>query len=329
MPKKIIILQFILSLVFIPALSSAQSGFLPFSTTNELSIEMIPNYPRPNEKIYISINLYTDDISSADISWFVNGKLQTKGKGLLSFSTKLGEVGTETKIDIKASLLSGSNISKTLTIVPASADIAWEAQSYVPPFYKGKALHSRQGVIKLVAIPEFYKNGKKIPPENLVYTWSNKAEVFQDKSGYGKNVILLNGSILGDVDSIELLVTDPVNNLVADAFVDIFPTDPTIVFYKNDPFYGQLYNQSIPSLYDLKTEEVQLLASPFYFSKERSNNMKYEWRINGSLVEELSNSLTAIFKKPEGSGQSRVSLQIENNNRILQSASKNISIQFK
>lgn len=329
MYRKIFFLQFILSLVFIPIFSNAQSTFLPFSTSNELGIEMIPNYPRPNEKVYLSISLYTDDISSAEISWFVNGKLQEKGKGLVSFSTKLGNVGVETKIEIKALLLSGSSVSKTITLVPASVDIVWEAQSYTPPFYKGKALHPRQGVLKLVAVPEFYKDGKRIKSENLVYTWSNKTEVFQDKSGYGKNIIILNGSKLGDTDSIELLVTDPSNNLVADAFVDIFPTDPLIVFYRNDPFYGQLYNTSMPSLYDLKTEEVQLVASPYYFSKEKLNNMNYEWRINGSVVEELSTSLSAIFKKPEEAGESRISLQIENQNRILQSANKGVSIRFK
>ena len=32
-------------------------------------------------------------------------------------------------------------------------------------FYKGKALHSRQGNLKIVAMPEFVKNGKRTAPK--------------------------------------------------------------------------------------------------------------------------------------------------------------------
>ena len=83
----------------------------------------------------------------------------------------------------------------------------------------GKALHSRQGnSAKIVAMPEFVKNGKRVGAENLIYEWSNGVDVYQSQNGYGKSVLILNGSTLGQTDKIEVLVTDPVNNLVAEAF---------------------------------------------------------------------------------------------------------------
>ena len=205
--------------VVLPLISLAQINVnVPFALSNELGVEIIPNYPRPNEPVFINLTLYTDDLNSADIGWYKNDKLVLNGKGKVNYSFVAGNVGEETKIEIRIKLLSGTSFSKSFTLNPASIDLVWEANSYVPPFYKGKALHSRQGNLKIVAMPEFVKNGKRTAPENLVYEWSNGVDVYQSQNGYGKSVLILNGSILGQTDKIEVLVTDPVNNLVAEAF---------------------------------------------------------------------------------------------------------------
>ena len=320
----------IVGLAFLPLISFAQIDInIPFALSNELAVEIIPNYPRQNELVFINLALYTDDLNSAKISWYQNGKLVLEGTGEKNYSFRMGKVGEESKIEIKIALLSGSTFSKKFSLTPASVDLVWEANSYVPPFYKGKALHSRQGILKVVAMPEFFKNGIKIDPKNLIYEWSNQVEAYEDQSGYGKNVLLLNGSLLGRAEEIEVLVTDRVNNLVADGFITIAPTDPEIVFYENDPYYGQIYDQAILNNFKLKGSEVQILAAPYYFTKERVGGLKYEWRLNNVLISSLLDSRTAIFKKPEESGQSKISLSIENLNRILQQADNSLIMQFE
>lgn len=296
---------------------------------NELAVEMIPNYPRPDEMVFINLSLYTDDLNSANIAWYKDGKLVLNGKGQTKYSFRLGNVGEETDLEIRVNLLSGASFSKTFTLNPASVDLVSEANSYVPPFYKGKALPARQGSSKIVAMPEFVKNGKKISPQNLIYEWSNGVDAYQSQSGYGKNVLILNGSVLGKEDEVEVLVTDPTNNLVADSFINIVPTDPEIVFYENNPYYGHLFDLAVKNTFDLKTGEVQILAAPYYFSKEREGLLKYDWRLNGETVPNLVGSRTAIFKKPEGqSGVSNISLSIENLNRVLQQADAGLMIKF-
>jgi hypothetical protein len=126
--------------------------------------------------------------------------------------------------------------------------------------------------------------------------------VYENQSGYGKNTIVLNGSILGREDQVEVLVRDPINNLFATSFVTIVPLEPNIVFYENSAYYGHLFESAIPGIFDLKTGEVQILAAPYYFSKEVAGKIKYDWRLNGASVPELSKSRTAIFKRPEGEG---------------------------
>ncbi len=320
-----------IGMIILPMTSFGQINInTSYALSNELGVEIIPNYPRPNETVFINLTLYTDDLNSADITWYQNGENVLSGKGETRYYFKAGNVGEEVKIEIKIKLISGVSFSKTFTLNPASVDLVWEANSYVLPFYKGKALHSRQGSLKVVATPEFVKNGKRILPQNLIYKWSNGLEVYQNQSGYGKSVVILNGSLLGRTEDIRVLVTDPINNLVAESFVDIRPVDPEIVFYENSPYYGHIFNSAIANTFDLKTEEIQILAAPFFFTKERIGGLKYEWRLNYQIVPNLSSSRTAIFRKPEDEkGKSIISLEVQNLNRILQQADKKLIMSFE
>ena len=179
-------------------------------------------------------------------------------------------------------------------------------------------------------MPEFVKNDKRISPENLVYEWSNIVEAYQSQSGYGKNVLVLNGSILGKSESIQVLVTDPVNNLVSQSFIKITPTSPEMVFYKNDPYYGNIFDSAITNILNLNTKEVQILAAPYYFTKEKDGSLKYDWQLNGRGVPALSDSRTAVFRKPENeTGKSVISLQVQNTNRILQQADGSLTMSFE
>lgn len=316
--------------VFFPLISLAQLNInIPYALSNELGVEIIPDYPKPGEAVYINLTLYTADLNSAEISWYKNDKPVLTGVGETKYSFGAGAAGEETKIEVRIKLLNGLSFSKSFSVNPAGVDLVWESNSYVPPFYKGKALHPRQGGLKVVAIPEFMRNGQKVAAEKLVYKWSNGINVYESQSGYGKNVIFLDGSILGKNENIEVVVTDPAGNGGAQNFIDISPTDPEIIFYENNPYYGQIFDLAIKD-FDLKTEELQVLSAPFYFSKEENGLLKYNWRLNGQAMPTLSGSRTAIFRKPEDqNGSSIVSLQAENGNRILQQAEGGLKINFE
>ena len=315
----------------LPMISFAQINInTSYALSNELGVEILPNYPRPNEMVSVYLTLYTGDLDSADITWHQDGKVVLRGKGEKMYSFKTGPAGTETKIEIQIKLLNGASFSKAFTLNPAGVDLVWEANSYVPPFYRGKALHPRQGNLKIVAMPEFIKNGEKIAPEKLVYKWSNGLDVYKSQSGYGKKVVVLSGSLLGRSENIKVLVTDPVNNLVAQGFIDITPVDSEVVFYENNPYYGHIFDSAISDTFNLNAEEVQILVAPYYFTKENAGGLKYEWRLNNQTIPNLSGSRTAIFKKPEEeAGQSVISLQVENTNRILQQADSSLIMNFE
>jgi hypothetical protein len=314
--------------LLLPIVSFGQTFGSP-SLSSELGVEIIPTYPKPNQNVSINLTLYSGDLNSADITWYQNGKNVLSGKGEKRYSFKMGPAGTETEIEIRIKLMGGSSFTKTFTLGGADVDLVWEASTYTPPFYKGKAMHGFQGYLKVVAMPDFVKNDTLVSPKNLIYEWSNGTSVYESQSGYGRDTLVLNGSLLGREEQIDVLVTDPTTNLVANDFIVIGPIEPEVVFYENSPYYGPIFDKAIRSL-ELEAEETQILAAPYNLSKEPLGKLVYDWRLNGVSVPELKNSRTAIFKKPEeGSGQSAISLSIENLNRVLQQGSGQVNIEFK
>ena len=296
---------------------------------SELGVEVIPDYPKPNSVVFVNLAMYTEDLDSAEIAWYLNGKVALQGKGAKQFSFRTGKVGVESKIEIRIKLKSGVTFSRNFSIIPASVDILWEADSYVPPFYQGKALHPKQGRLKLAAMPEFVKNGKRIPPSDLIYKWSNGLDVYESQSGYGKNVVIIDGALLGTTERISVLVTDPINNLVAQGFVDISTVNPEIVFYKRDPYYGFLFEQSLKNKVVLDQDEIEVVVSPYYITKEREGLLQYNWRLNGTNAPELSRSKNVVFRRPEEEGRSLITVEVENLARLLQITDSNLVVEFK
>ncbi len=314
----------------LPFLASAQfGGGAVFSLPDELEVEVIPTYPEPKELVWLNLAMYTADLDSADIAWYKDGKQILVGKGLKQYSFRMGENGVPIDIEIRVRLQNGTSFSKKLSLTPSDVELIWEADSYVPPFYQGKALYPRQGRLKVVALPEFIKNGQPVAPNKLVYKWSDGLQVFDSQSGYGRNSIVLNGDILGSTQEVEVLVSDPTSNLVALGSIQISPNDQEIVVYENNPFYGFIFDQALSDRATLDSQETELFVAPFFFSKE-ARPLVYSWRMNGQALPELDGSRTAIFRKPDGqSGESSLSLEIQNPNKILQFSNKSFRIMFE
>lgn len=302
----------------------------PSTFESELNIEVNPTYPAPNQNVSINLTLYTADLNSAEITWYRNGERVLSGRGETRYAFQTGESGEESRFEVRISLLSGTSFTKTFSITPASVDLLWEADSYVPPFYRGKALHSLQGNVKVVALPQFVKNGRAIPPSELIYNWTNGINAYPSQSGYGKNVLIVKGSVIGRSENIRVTVTDPVSGLSAFRSINIAPMDPEVIFYENDPYYGPLFNEALRGSFALDSDEVQLFAAPFFFTRGDEAMIKYAWRLNREVIASLAGSRTAIFRKPEGvdSGRSIISLEAENANRILQRAQKDLTMEF-
>lgn len=180
-----------LSFFYTNSVLNAQSDSL---STTPINIEVLPENPNPNEPVKITVNSFSTDINSASITWIVNGKISKTGIGEKVFILTVGDTGTNTKLDIVVKTKEGETVNNTLNFSPVAVDLVWQSESFVPPFYRGKAMYSHQNNVTMIAIPHIVSGGKEINPKNLVYSWSKDDRVIESDSGYGK--ILLHSKAL-------------------------------------------------------------------------------------------------------------------------------------
>jgi len=182
--KKLLLLM----LLALPFVAGAQFD-LPAVTDQDVAITVSPEIPGPNENVTITLSSFSVNLNDTKITWSVGGSSVSSGQGKTTFSFTSGPVGTRTTIDI-AIIFSDINVrvEKRIIIEPSDLDLLWEApESYTPPFYKGKALPSQEGIIQVAAMPA-RKNTSIGSQKNLSYTWKRNDKTQQQASGVGKQV---------------------------------------------------------------------------------------------------------------------------------------------
>src|SRR3989344_5968640 len=216
------ILLLLTSYFLLPTSTHAQLNFdslnvgSNISLPSELNINLVPNYPKPNSRVRLSLTMYTENLDNAQIDWYVDGKKVLSGIGEKVYTVTTSKAGTETDVEIIITLASGAKFSKSLTLKPATIDLLWQSDSYVPPFYKGKALFPSQGNVVITAMPEFYSGSSKVSPSSLNYSWTVNDKVLQNQSGYGKQSIKVAGPALGTSINVLVTVTDNSMGITSD-----------------------------------------------------------------------------------------------------------------
>ena len=298
----------------------------------DVAVEFSPSAPGPGQSVVATATSFSVDLNSADIAWFVNGKMKKTGAALTSFSFTTGALNQTTVIDVVVTATNGQTIKKTFSVKPADVDLIWQASSYTPPFYLGKALFSHEERLEFVAIPHIIgSNGAEISASQLVYKWTKNGTVVGDFSGLGKNTYTMIGSIISvPIDmQVEVTTTDGVS--VADAETTVAPIAPQIVFYQKDPLNGIQFQNALSGSFALTTKEIDILAVPFFFAKDDmgAGNLQYAWNINGYSVDNDLSKTNRVFRPQSGvSGTSNISLSITNTNKILQMADGSFNLTF-
>lgn len=299
---------------------------------SSILVDVVPNNPNPNSNVNISLRSFAANLDSVQINWFVNDKNALSGVGEKSFSITTGASGSTTTVRVKV-LLPDGEIEKRVVLRPSSMVLLWQANdSYVPPFYKGKALPVSASEIKIVAIPEIKTaSGGMMNSKNMTYFWKKDYNNEQAASGYGKNFFLYVNSFLEDSNTVSVEALTPDQKNQTEAGVSVSTVTPEIVFYRQDPSLGTIWEQALSDNHQIQGEEI-IVAAPYFISPGdiRRPDLVWNWSINDNLVEIQSVRKNVIpLKVDEGvSGVSKLRLDIENKENIFQTASKEINIQF-
>lgn len=300
--------------------------------TSNLAVRVVPSRPGPNQSVKVMIESYATDLDRAEISWFLNNKPSEKNAGQKTFSFRTGPPGSLSSILIVVRTTDGEVLQQVVDIRPATVDLLWEAESYTPPFYKGKALYPYQGTVRIVAIPNIItENGGALNPKSLVYDWKIDGNPVTSVSGYGKSFISFTGSVPLKPVTVAVEVSSMDQTYVAEGKTTLSPVQPGVVFYEDNPLAGVLYNKALGRNVSLVNEEMKIAAIPYFVgvSKRDADTLKYDWQINNQSILSGSDQSSLTFRQDKGGkGSSAISLQVSNRAKIFQFSQNNLLLSF-
>ena len=301
------------------------------AATQSIVLSVSSEFPEPNQQITASVESFSFDSNRSFISWSVDGVIVAEGQGLLDTTFSVGEAGTETTLRVIAATPNGP-VSAERTFRPALVDIVYEAESYTPPLYRGKALVASQNIVRVIAVPFLFDgSGNRIDSDRIIYTWSVGNRVAQDQSGMGRDAFAVVGPRGSGQATIYVTAESPDGLTTARSALTIATVDPFVIFYENDPLRGVRFERALENTFRLNNEEVMITAVPYFLTgNERAGETtQYQWNLNGNRVDNpLSDTSSIVLRETGGSGTATLSLKLQHLENILQRAGSSLRVLF-
>ncbi len=299
-------------------------------TENLTTLTVTPEVPRAYEEATIRVTNYSTNLAEDRITWTVNGSVVQDQIGGTSITIPMRGIGEETRVVVSVmSRKLGEFFSKELLVNPGDVAILWEANTYTPPFYKGKPLPSYKSTVKLIPFPTLVSKGKNISPDQLLYEWKRNYRNVEALSGFGKRSASFETGGGLQEERLKLLVRDPNSGAQTEREVTIAITEPKLLLYAGSPLFGFRYEEALGKSFLLSNEETTIKGEPYFASKEEleDGSAPLKWSQNGKSIPSLNQSVT--LHKPTTGGSSRIDASIDNPKRILQSAKSSITITYQ
>jgi hypothetical protein len=210
--------------------------------------------------------------------------------------------------------------------------LLWQAtDSYTPPFYRGKALPTTGSEIKVVALPEIKVGTSMSNPKNLVYVWKKDYTNQPDAGGYGKNSFSYVNDYLQKSNTISVTASTLDSRYSSGDDITLGVFEPKIVFYKNDPSLGTLWESAVLDGHRVMGNEV-IQAAPYYISPKEIliPTLTWDWFINDFeiAVNGFRKDLFPITTQTGTSGTSTIRLEVNSSEKIFETATHEVNVEF-
>lgn len=279
----------VLSVVVVTALTgvTAHAQFALPSTRSDLSLDATPTSPAANSNVRLSVRSVLLDLAESDITWYANETVIASGIGVSETTILTGPLGTETRIRVEARASEGTAFAEGV-FRPTEIDLLWEADSYVPPFYRGRSLPSSGSDVRLFAVPRFKQVGATtfVPPDELIYTWKLGGKIVKIISGRGKHSVTIASPSLFGSETVSVDVKTADGSLVGSSSVRIPSVEPSLVLYENHPVFGILYHRALQSPATVSEVETTFTAVPYFAPVQNPDDgsLVYTWRVGNSTI---------------------------------------------
>jgi hypothetical protein len=317
-----------------PFFSFAQIEYNIPKFEQQLDAIVTPLFPKPNERVNIRIWSGFFDTDTALFSWSIDGKVALQGRGENELDFVMKDLGQITTITLFIEPDGGVGFSKTYQFASADVPLVFDAQTYTPPFYKGRALLAEKASYKVVATPRVPDGrGGTIPKDELIYSWKRNGNFAGLKSGLGKYVFSVNGDDLEYEEKIEIEIKNKAGTSYARNTLILYPKRPVLYFYEVHPLFGALYSKELSNLknYVLTNKEINITAEPFFFPIESGKiipNTFFTWKSNGIAVTSGIGQNTVTFRNEGKNGTALIETKAQSPTSIFHDTFARLSLRF-
>jgi hypothetical protein len=292
-----------------------------------------PRYPEPYEQVKVSVTSRLASVEGRQTTWRRDGEIIAQGVGITEVTIKMGEAGETTRINFRGRV--GEGIADIrIDITPVVVDLIWEAiDSYTPPFYKGKALHTGWGDVRVTTIPYIYnENGERFSKDELVYRWEFNGLRYGGDSGRGKNSFVT-GTDPRPGNRVSVRIATPNGDVVANESISIPISQPEVHMYNFSQLFGPQFNTVTGNKVTMESgeDEIAVTGYPYYYltGSSLAGNMQYNWQLNTTAVSTPDQKNIVRLRRPDdSSGQTRLELEIDDTNRIFPNRRSSTLIEF-
>jgi hypothetical protein len=297
----------------------------------DIDVTTTPEFPSAFETVTIRLDSNIIDLNRVSITWYVNGARILEGIGQRSITTKIGDYGSTNDIAARINV-ENKTIQKIIDLSPQDITMLYQAiDAYAPPFYPGKKLAPTEGIIRIIALPNFTTDNNVLDPSKGVYIWKRNKKALPGTGGYGKNYLTIQHDKLRGQEDISVRASSINGAESGEKLFSFIPAEPKIHFYQklwNQPNFAQ----SLDGGFTMNGQSTTVVAVPYFFSIENSlvDDLSINWSINNSplLIEDLQNPLTLVLNNPGSSGKNTLGLNITHTKNIFQEAIRSFMVTF-
>jgi hypothetical protein len=291
------------------------------------SLSASPASPNPHQNVVIKANSPTFDEYSAQFTWTINGRRDTtlSGLGKDTITIPAGNAGSSIPVDLEVRLPDGTILTTSLKIYVTDLVIVWDTNTYIPPWYEGKALPIQSSIVRLVAMPHISLDGHDVPIEQLIYSWQVDGK--RVLTGSGERILRISAPQFAKRGrTVILTIEDITKRVKKEARIMITPFSPRVGIYSITPLGGVEFRRNV-ILPKPDQSQIDLIAEPFYFNMAGRNSLSYQWRVDYSPVQGTPENPSIItFKTDDVSGTIPVSVRVDSADTLIPAVSKFIQL---
>jgi hypothetical protein len=292
-----------------------------------------PEQPGPNQQVTIQVSGVGQFLGNSNITWQQDGKIISNASNQPSFTFTTGGIGTATRIHLSINSPTQGAISHDFVFNPSVVNLVWEADTYTPLLYQGKALYTPGSALKVVAFPTVMIGGTVVPTSKLSFQWSHNDTPEPASSGLGKNIFIFRGDQLQKEEAVSVLLYSG-SAPVGRGEIIIPASVPQIILYVQDPLRGELLDQGLQGNTALGTTETTFKAEPYFFSNNAvlGGKLQYEWTLNNqdTTGPDAANGLLTLRQTGTAAGSANLGVSIQNtsSSQLAQTANSNLQLIF-